>query len=40
MDAEVAQVVDARAMWKAAKKAKRKAWELDSEESPPRKKKA
>ena len=36
MDAEeVAQAADARAAWKAAKKAKCKACELDSEESPP-----
>ena len=31
---------EARATWKAAKKAKQKAWELNSEESPPQKKKA
>ena len=37
---EVAWAAEARAMRKAAKKAKRKARELDSEESPPRKKKA
>ena len=41
MDAEeVARVARARAARKAAKKAKRKARERDSEESPPRKKKA
>ena len=41
MDAEeVARAARARATRKAAKKAKRKARELDSEESPPRKKKA
>ena len=41
MDAEeVVRAADARATRKAAKKAKRKARELDSEESPPRKKKA
>ena len=37
---EVAWAADARAMWKAAKKAKHKACEFDSEGSPPRKKKA
>ena len=41
MDAEeVVWVANARAAWKATKKAKCKACELDSEESPPRKKKA
>ena len=41
MDAEeVAWAADARAARKATKKAKRKVQELDSEESPPRKKKA
>ena len=37
---EVARAARARAARKAAKKAKRKARECDSEESPPRKKKA
>ena len=37
---EVVQAADTRAAWKATKKAKQKAWELDSEESSPRRKKA